>query len=889
MLRPVLLLPVAWAAVLVHLGSAGAAAAAPAATGAWAAVQDGDADAGTESDASAGSRTPPDDGPRVIVRGFEAIGAERLDRDRLRETLGVVVGEPLEIALVRRGIDSLMARGLRPTIEYLEVEDGLRLRLTVVELPVDLTPRFVGHEREDLDQVLEWAGLRPGEGVRLSQASAIAQRIEERYRQDGYPFVEVDAVLGDAVAGDATRPPTQDVIFEIKEGTRVHIAAVKYEGNDSLPNEGWGPWRSGLIHEARPESRRPTLEWLFFGLFAKPYREDTLREDVVAMRQAYRDLGYLDAVVEVDRLEFSRDRRWVTIHVRVDEGEPYRVRSLRIEGYERRIDPQRREFGGVVEVPTELDVPEDELLALCKLVPGDVLTQFEIGLDRSAITDRYADLGRVAHASMPYLQRFEFLEPEFVFAEGSNEVDVTYRVSQGTEQFLREFVIRGNARTRDRVVRREFGEVFEGDRIDLSEVERGLARLRGTGYFSASEANPFDHREPTFRFEDTDDPRYKDLVVEVEEGGQVRFDFGIQWDADRGFAGRIGVTLRNFDISRWPSWRHPINDIASGRAFRGAGQTLQLSAQPGTDFSRYSIVFTEPDLFGRHLDRIGGRISLSRNFLGPRTHLERRDSAGFSLFRQLDPDTQISIGYQTTDIEVSDLALGPSSVLDPLGVPDLLVDQLGDSRVAGLDLGLRRRLFDSRFNPRDGYSAGASLFVSDPALGSDFEYATLQLDYDLVGTFHEEEGIFPIYRLRLLAGTSVPYGDTDDLPYTEREFLGGSRRMRGFSFRGVGPNQRGHPIGGETILYASGEYLWPLVTQPIPGTTRRVEVIRWGLFADAGLLDPDSFSADLDEHRFSVGFLLGMVQPIPLTLNFGFPITRGDGDRRRTFSFTLSY
>lgn len=893
MLRSTFTSTLVWAAILAALAATRAPAAQesagddPAPT--RSADEGTDQDAGQESGQQSSQEAGGDE-PRVLVRGFEVVGAERLDRDRLRETLGVVVDEPLEIALVRRGIDSLMARGLRPTIEYLEVEDGLLLRLTVVELPIDLTPRFVGLEREGLNQVLEWAGLREGQGVRLSQAAAIAQRLEERYRQDGYPFVEVDAVLGEPVPGDATRPPTQDVIFEIKEGTRVRIAAVKYAGNDALPNRGWGPWRSGLIHEARPESRRPTLEWLFYRLFAKPYREDTLREDVVAMRQAYRDLGYLDAVVEVDRLEFSRDRRWVTIHVRVDEGDPYRVRSLRIQGLERVEDPDLRDFGGTQLLPSALDVPEDELLELCELEPGDVLTQWEIDLDGDAITDRYAELGRVAHPSMPALQRFEFIEPHVVFAEGSNEVDITYRVVQGTEQYLREFVIRGNARTRDRVVRRVFGEVFEGERIDLSEVQRGLARLRGTGYFSASEANPFDHREPTFRFEDTDDPRYKDLVVEVEEGGQVRFDFGIQWDADRGFAGRIGVTLRNFDISRWPSWRHPINDISSGRAFRGAGQTLQLSAQPGTDFSRYSIVFTEPDLFGRHLDRIGGRIQLSRNFLGPRTHLERRDTAGFSLFRQLDPDTQISIGYTTTGIEVSDLALGPSSIFDPLGVPDLLAQQRGESRVAGMEIGLRRRLFDSRFNPRDGYSLGGSLFVSDPVFGSDFEYASLQLDYDLVGSFNEQqEGIHPIYRLRLLAGTSVPYGDTDDVPYTERQFLGGSRRMRGFSFRGVGPNQRGHPIGGETILYASGEYLWPLVTQPVPGTTRRVEVIRWGLFADVGLLDPESFSADLDEHRFSVGFLLGMVQPLPLTLNFGFPITRGDGDRRRTFSFTLSY
>ncbi|MEZ5980462.1 MAG: BamA/TamA family outer membrane protein [Planctomycetota bacterium] len=386
------------------------------------------------------------------------------------------------------------------------------------------------------------------------------------------------------------------------------------------------------------------------------------------------------------------------------------------------------------------------------------------------------------------------------------------------------------------------------------------------------------------------EPGWKDLDVILEEGDQIRFDFGVVYGTDNGLAGQIGVTFQNFDIARWPSLSHPFSDIATGDAFRGAGQTLRLFASPGTDVSRYQVLFSEPDLFGRHLDRIGSTVDLSRGFRGYRTHDEQRDSIGVSLFKQLDPDTRISLGYRTTTIDVDNVITGTPSLLDPLAIPDFLADQIGESRVSGLELGLSRSVLDNALGPRDGYSLSGSIGVNDSVFGSDYDYVSFDGSYDLYGSFYErEETAVPGYRVRLRASTLLPYGDTDNVPYTERLFLGGSRLMRGFDFRGVGPNQRGHAIGGESMLAGSVEYLWPLLTQSLPGTARRTEVFRGGFFVDAGILDVDAFTLDPGELRLSAGFTVGMVAPIPIALNFGFPLIRDDGDRRRTFSFSIQY
>ena len=94
-------------------------------------------------------------------------------------------------------------------------------------------------------------------------------------------------------------------------------------------------------------------------------------------------------------------------------------------------------------------------------------------------------------------------------------------------------------------------------------------------------------------------------------------------------------------------------------------------------------------------------------------------------------------------------------------------------------------------------------------------------------------------------GIGVPFGDTDTIPFTERYFLGGSRLLRGFDFRGIGPSERDFAIGGETMFAGSLEVLWPLASRSRIGQDRPTEVFRFGGFVDWGILDPDPFSLDL--------------------------------------------
>ncbi|MEO0651738.1 MAG: BamA/TamA family outer membrane protein, partial [Planctomycetota bacterium] len=174
----------------------------------------------------------------------------------------------------------------------------------------------------------------------------------------------------------------------------------------------------------------------------------------------------------------------------------------------------------------------------------------------------------------------------------------------------------------------------------------------------------------------------------------------------------------------------------------------------------------------------------------------------------------------------------------------------------------------------------------DTLLGSDDEWVGLGVVYDAYGRLDEERTNLG-WRLRGRANTAITYGDTDQLPFTERFFLGGTSILRGFDFRGVGPIDDGFSEGGQTLLAASLDLFYPLIRSPIPGTLEERDVLRAGIFADVGVLGDDEFEADPDEVRASVGFTLGFVVPIPITLSFGFPIREEEEDLNRTFSLSF--
>ena len=820
-----------------------------------------------------------------VVRSIEVQGAEHYTKEQLLQALGQELGKPYDALRANRGIETLWkAFKVRAEIQARPAEGGMDLLLVVTEMAFDLEPRFVGNREIDLETLRRWAHLDEKSELYLYQGKRVRQRLLEGYHQEGYPFVEIDVQERGADGAPGVVP---DIIFEIREGPQVRVKDIVIRGNRSLPETGAWWWKNGLVHLAKTELDTP---WLF-NMRGSKFVEETLQADLLAMREVYRDLGWLDAVVEVEDLVYTPDRSGVAIHIRVDEGEPYVVSKLSIRGVERSLPAGSRDLDQAKLADVPLVFPEKELLALCKLAPGERYQRAKQSADAAALRKHYGQHGYLGHSSLDPLQRFDFLEPELVFDARTHRVEVVYKLQQGIQRYIREVLFSGSEFTRDRVLRREV-DVLPGQLADVDEINRSLNRIYSTNYFN-DDFNPIDHHDPNYRFVTQKDPKWVDLLYTVEEGRVVDFNVNGGIDSNNGLVGRLSLQMRNFDARNTPSsfWAMP-SEIYEKQAFHGAGQTLQLDLAPGTLYNQARIRFVEPDLFGTQFDRYSLDVELSTNRRLWRFYTENRERSTVRLGRDFGRDLTLYGGVTAQLIRISNIDTPLTGIYPPdePQVPQAVLDQEGESALNGLTFDLRYSKVDNRINPYEGLSLNWRNAWYGGALGGDWDFLRTQVDVDwfFVLGGHEQEKAEPGFHVSLGAGLCDPLGSTESAPYTERFFLGGLNTLRGFANRGVGPNTGGEPDGGQTMLSGSFEYRIPLSTQVEPGTYREREVFRFLAFADAGVLGLDPYSIDFGELRSSVGFGIGMAYPLPINLYFGFPMRQGEGDRRQTFGFNIA-
>jgi len=830
----------------------------------------------------------PQRGDAPMVRSIEVQGAQRYTKEQLIQALGQPLDTPFDKERVSRGVQTLFeAFKVRADVQFRMRADGVDLLLVVTEEPFDLEPRFAGNRDIDLETLRRWGHLDEKSEVYRYQSSRVRQRLLEGYRLEGYPFVEIEIK-----ERGLTGAPGElyDVIFEIREGPQVRVKGVEVHGNRSLPETGALWWKDGLLHLAKTELDSPSL----FNMHGSKYVEETLQSDLLSMRNVYRDLGWLDAVVELDPpLEYTPDRSGVYIHIRVDEGDPYVVSKLSIRGVTRSTRPAKS--GGpeeLVEAEAPLLFDQKELLALCKLAPGGRYKRSLQQADGSALRKFYGQRGYIGHSSLDTLERFEVLEPELVYDMKGHKVEVTYKLQQGMQRWIREILFQGSEFTRDRVLRREV-DVLPGQVANVDEINRSLGRIYQTNYFN-DDMNPVDHHEPAFRFVTLPtDPKWVDLLYTVEEGRVVDFNLSGGIDSNNGLVGRLSLQMRNFDGRNMPSsfWALP-TEIFDKQAFHGAGQTLQLDLAPGTIYNQARIRFVEPDLFGTQFNRyiLDAELSTTRRLWD--FYTENRERASLRLGRDFGRNLTLYAGVTGQMINITDIKAPLSGLYPPdePTVPPTLTMEAGRSALNGLTFDLRYWSVDNRLNPYEGLSINWHNGWYGGALGGNWDFVRSQVDFDTYFVLggRDEEKAQPGFRTSLGIGIADAQGNTPAVPYTERFFLGGLNNLRGFANRGVGPNTRGQPNGGETMLSGSIEYRIPLSTQVEPGTYREREVFRFLVFADAGVLDENAYSLDFNQLRTSVGVGIGMAYPLPINLYFGFPMRQGDGDQRQTFGFNIS-
>jgi outer membrane protein insertion porin family len=356
-------------------------------------------------------------------------------------------------------------------------------------------------------------------------------------------------------------------------------------------------------------------------------------------------------------------------------------------------------------------------------------------------------------------------------------------------------------------------------------------------------------------------PKIRDVPVEViaQEGQTGRFSVGGSVNSDLGVAGQIIMEERNFDIMRWPG--RP-SDLLNG-AFRGAGQNFRVELVPGNNVQRYTLNWTEPNLFGYSPFSLSvGGFYFTRMY---RDWTEQRLGGRVAVGYEVTPDLSLTTELRAEDVKISNPRVAGLPALDRvIGSNDLYTGRVR----------LAHNTRDSPFLPTEGHLLE---MIYDQTFG-EFDFPRAQINYSKYFLVRERaDGTG-----RHTFTNAVRLGFTgEDTPLFENFFAGGFSTMRGFQFRGAGPVESDVQVGGRFQFLGTLEYMMPITAD---------DMLRMVAFVDYGTVEKD-IEINWDNFRVAPGFgariAVPALGPAPLAFDFAFPVAYAENDSRQVFSFTM--
>lgn len=320
-------------------------------------------------------------------------------------------------------------------------EDGVIITIEVVERVQMTEVDFIGN-RGITDRALrKETGLADGQPLDVNEIRMAKSRIEEYYKQKGYPKTQVEIMEG-------TEEGDQQVVFLINEDQKQRIWKAEFEGNEFATD-------ARLRHFI--ESKPGILK--VFGGLAK---RDEIEQDIKRLDIYYKKFGFFNVRIGREVNE-SNDGRWLTLRFIIDEGPRYRVRNVSFIG--------------------NSAFETDQLTKLIELKPGEgeapEFNAAKMNQDVVALRDLYGSQGYV----------YSEVEAEPRFLEKPGLMDIVYKVSEGEQYRVGRINIHieGGEGITKREVPLNRISLRPGELIDLREIRNSERRLGSAQIFAGGE------------------------------------------------------------------------------------------------------------------------------------------------------------------------------------------------------------------------------------------------------------------------------------------------------------------------------------------------------------------------------------------------------------------
>jgi outer membrane protein assembly factor BamA len=737
---------------------------------------------------------------KMLIGGISVAGNVSISSDAVLSKVRSRVGQQFDAAVAAEDAKRIAEI---PGVEYsyyntAVVDDKVRLTFVVVERNIVRSIVFAGNRKYRSKTLTKKLPFKKTDYLEPAVTEAGRAAIVEFYKNKGFAFVQVSL--------DTEKLSTGNVIYTIDEGPKVKIAEVRFSGNSALKTRS-------LRDAIKTRKRR-------LGFLQSYYNEERIAKDVTRLQNIYYRKGFLDSKITAEK-EFTADKSKVRITFVIIEGNAYSANKIAITGN------------------THFD--SEQLRSELQLKEGVVYNKQKANADVEQILKIYREEGFI---DAKVEQDVKFISED--------KVDVEFAITEGERFRLGRVNISGNEQTQDKVVRQILNEY---DFLPGNWYNADIARGDGTGELEeevkrmvvATSATITPHGQT---------PGQRDADVGIIEGQTGMIMLGAGITSDSGAIGQAVFEQRNFDIRDWPE---SFKEFITGRAFRGAGQSMRISLQPGTEVSEYLIDFSEPYFMNKpvSLNVVGsswerGRESYDENRLKGYVGLDKRYKGRWHR----------NIGVRMENVNINDI---------DHDAPKEIRDVKGDNVLMGVGLSVGRDRTDDRFNPTKGYG----FEIGYEQVAGDHTFGLISGIYKRYSTISEDLA----ERKTVLATKLLASAAVGDAPPFEKFYGGGTGTygIRGFGYRGVstrsGPDH--DPVGSDWIFIASAEVVKPLASETFAAL----------FFIDSGMIDSGGFRASV-----GTGIQILIPQwfgPVPMRLEIAAPLMKDGKDDTQVFSFSV--
>lgn len=693
-----------------------------------------------------------------VISDINVSGNRRIPAETIKARIFTKAGDIYDAAALERDFNSVWNTGYFEDLKILreQTPKGWRITFQVKEKPTIRTIDYVGLSSVSNSDVLDRfkqdkVGLvveSQYDPTRLKKAEvSIKNLLSEHGRQFATIRSEVRQIP----------PASVGLTFVVKEGPKVKVGKIKFEGNKAI--------RSRVLRAAMKNLKPIGVPHSIFleNLFAKTYDATKLEEDTERVRAEYQNRGYFKVLVSDPKTQIhdtghkgfhipllqSGPGKAVDITMPVEEGDQYRLGKITFKN-------------------NKAISNNAALRSLFPLKDGDIFSREKVAKGIEALRKAYGEYGYINYTGVP----------STTFDDEKKIANLEIDIDEGKQFYVRRIEFVGNTTTRDKVIRRELA-LEEGGVYNSRLWELSLLRLNQLSYF--------DQLKP-------DDPNVTDKKLD-EKNGQVDLTLKVHEK------GKNSIGL-NGGVSGLEGAFIGLN--YSTNNFLGRGETLQVQINLGNLARSVMFGFTQPYMFDRPLQFgftvFGNKVSYNQArqlsiFSGQNLNLPN------AVLQNLQNYSQSSVGFTTSlsyPLRRSFKRLGMTYSLDrstliPLSTASKsLFDFIafrgisGPNAVNGI---ITSKIFpnfsfntlDSGISPHKGHQLTLGM-----------ELAGLGGTVRSVRPIVQYKKFIPVQNRRNTIGYTINgsfisgYGGLVAPPF-QRFFMGGENDIRGFDIRSISP------------------------------------------------------------------------------------------------------